>query len=337
MKRIIICLLVIGCILISLSACGKKESFDGRNRPSVSGALQVKNGILSDHSGNPVMLRGVSNPGVSISQIHTNEKTYTYMSHEMGINCIRLALYTHGTGSFGYCTGSDYNKESTMELLCKGVELAKEQDMYAIIDWHILDDGDPFIHLEDAKIFFDEISKKYASYTNVIYEICNEPNDGVDWQRIKDYADIIIPIIRANDADSVILIGTPEWSSQLDGPVANPLEYDNIMYTFHFYAASHKDNYRERVSTAAAAGLPIFISEYGIVTQTGNVPRDIDEANKWVDLLEESNISYVMWNFSKTGEGCAVLKYTCNKQTDFEEEDFTETGLWLIENLKNHK
>lgn len=337
MKKIITLLCVFATFLCILTGCGKKESFDGRDRPSSAGNLQVKDALLCDEKGNPVMLRGVSNPGVAISQIHTNEKTYNYMSHEMGINCIRLALYTYGTGSAGYCTGTDYNKEATKELVFKSVELAKENDMYAIIDWHILDDGDPFVYIEDSKIFFEEISKKYADYNNVIYEICNEPNDGVDWDRIKSYAEIIIPIIRNNDPNSIILVGTPEWSSQLTGPTSNPLEYDNIMYTFHFYSASHKQDYRDRIIAASNAGLPIFISEYGIVTNTGNVPRDIDEANKWIDLLEEKNISYMMWNFSKTGEGCAVLKFSCKKISDFEEDDFTETGLWLIETLKNHK
>lgn len=35
--------------------------------------------------------------------------------------------------------------------------------MYVIVDWHILSDSDPNNHIDDAKEFFDKVSKKYAA------------------------------------------------------------------------------------------------------------------------------------------------------------------------------
>ena len=48
---------------------------------------------------------------------------------------------------------------------------------------------------------------------------------GVDWLKIKSYAEQIIPIIRKNDPDGIILIGTPAWASLgiSDGKVAHGL------------------------------------------------------------------------------------------------------------------
>ena len=70
----------------------------------------------------------------------------------------------------------------------------------------------------------------------MIYEICNEPN-GCSWNTIRDYAEQIIKVIRKNDANAVIILGTPNWS-QLGSEVANhPIKgYKNIMYSLHFYA-----------------------------------------------------------------------------------------------------
>ena len=61
--------------------------------------------------------------------------------------------------------------------------------MYVIVDWHILSDSDPNNHIDDAKEFFDKVSKEYAAQENVIYEICNEPNGGTQWSSVKSYAE----------------------------------------------------------------------------------------------------------------------------------------------------
>ena len=69
------------------------------------------------------------------------------------------------------------------------------------------------------------------------------------YPRIKSYAEKIIPIIRMNDRDGIIIVGTPDWSSLgMSGSASgkeilkNPLTGNfthNVMYSFHFYAASH--------------------------------------------------------------------------------------------------
>lgn len=84
--------------------------------------------------------------------------------------------------------------------------------MYAIIDWHMLDPGDPNYNLERAKTFFTEMAQRHKDKTNVLYEIANEPS-GIEWSQIKSYAEEIIPVIREQDPDSVVLVGTRAWSS----------------------------------------------------------------------------------------------------------------------------
>ena len=118
----------------------------------------------------------------------------------MGVNLFRLAVYTYGVGIIGYCAKGDRARYDAD--VAKGVELAKNSDMYAIIDWHILSDGDPNAHLAEAKAFFAEKAEAYKDCDNVLYEICNEPN-GVDWAAVKAYAEQVIPVIRERDPRAV--------------------------------------------------------------------------------------------------------------------------------------
>ena len=109
------------------------------------------------------------------------------------------------------------------------------------------------------------MSSTYKDYDNVIYEICNEPNGGTTWESIKSYAEEIIPIIRKNDKDALIIVGTPNWSQDVDIASNNPIKgQENILYAVHFYAATHKDNIRGKVETAIGNGLPVIVSESSI-------------------------------------------------------------------------
>ena len=308
---------------------------DGRARPSSCGQLKVVDGKLCDENGEKVMLRGASSYGLITSEGFLNEKLFEELSRDVGMNVFRLAMYTYGVGTIGYCTSGD--KERHMQDIDLGVELAKQEDMYAIIDWHILTDGNPNIYVEDAKEFFAAVAEKYADYNNVLYEICNEPNgDDVDWAEIKKYAEQVIPVIREKDPDSVIIVGTPEWSRWVNQALADPLSYDNLLYAYHFYSASHKDDLRQMVEETSQAGLPIFVTEFGITNANGGVPRDIESADIWIDMLERENISYCMWSFSKVAEASAALKRSVLTYNGFTEDDYSETGLWLLDTIKKH-
>ena len=131
-------------------------------------------GKLCSESGEPVMLRGVSTNGLITAEDLLNEPLFEELSRDDGVNLVRLAMYTYGVGVIGYCTNGD--KDRHKADIVKGVELARSNDMYVLVDWHILSDGDPNSYLDEAKLFFAEMAERFADYDNVLYEICNEPN-----------------------------------------------------------------------------------------------------------------------------------------------------------------
>lgn len=341
-KRLVLCILLVIALVIGCLPKGTgmrprtKEACveDGRDRPSNCGRLKVADGKLCDKKGNPVMLRGASGYGISVAESFVNEQLFSELSRDMGMNVFRLPVYTSGTGTVGYCNGGDKDRIDT--CLRNGVEYADINDMYAIIDWHILRDMDPNKYIEDAKVFFDKFSKEFADHENIIYEICNEPNN-VEWPDIVSYANEIIPIIRANDKNSLIIVGTPDWSKQLEDAFEAPLPYDNIMYTFHFYSASHKEKYQKLVKDMSAKKLPIFVTEFGVTASSGGFPRDLEEADRWIALLEEENISYCMWSFTNFPEACSAIRRQCLKYNGFTDDDYSETGLWLKKTIENNK
>ncbi|MBO4288802.1 MAG: glycoside hydrolase family 5 protein [Lachnospiraceae bacterium] len=337
-KRRRILSLILAAVLsaAALAGCGGASGSavnDGRARPSSCGRLQVKDGKLCDEKGETVMLRGVSVNGLITSESFLNEELFKELAEQDGVNLFRLAMYTYGMGTIGYCTKGD--KEQHKKDIAKGVELAKAHDMYVLIDWHILSDGDPNTYVEEAKLFFAEMAETYKDHDNVLYEICNEPN-GVDWAAVKGYAEQVIPVIREKDPDSVIIVGNPDWSKDLRSVAADPLDFENVMYTLHFYSASHGEEFRAMTEEVSQSGLPVFVTEYGITAASGGTPRDIESADKWIELLEKEKISYCMWALSKQPEACSMIKYSVLTYSGFKTEDYTETGLWLLETLKKH-
>lgn len=302
--------------------------------PSVNGRLSVRGTQLVDEKGEAVQLKGISTHGLAWFPQYVNEELFGELRKEWNASLIRLAMYTAESG--GYCT--DGNKEELKELIRRGVEYAARQDMYVIVDWHILSDNDPNLHKAEALAFFDEMTKEFAGCDNVLYEICNEPNGGTSWAEIKSYASEVIPVIRANDADAVIIVGTPNWSQYVNEAAADPLEgFDNIMYTLHFYAATHTDSLRNTMTAAIDAGIPVFVTEYGICDASGNGGIDEAQADAWMQVMDEYKVSCAAWNLSNKEETSAVFRSSVDKVSGFTEEDLSDSGRWLYGMLTEGK
>lgn len=291
------------------------------------GALKVTNGKLTDENGKTVQLRGISTSGLQWYPEYVNKETFSFLQKTMNINVIRLAMYT---AEKGYCELDESGKAEMEKLIVKGVEAACELGLYVLVDWHILADGNPNQYKQEAITFFNRMSSEFAGLDNVIYEICNEPNGEVYWSDIKAYATEIIPVIRKNAPDAVILVGTPTWSQEVDKPQADPLPYENLMYTLHFYAATHKDHLRSTMKTALDNGLPIFVSEFGICDASGDGEINEIEAGMWISLMDQYQISYCIWNLSNRDEAAALIRKDCNKTTDFQYEEWNQEGKWFL-------
>lgn len=309
----------------------KKTAEDGTSFDN-HGQLSVKGTDIVDESGSKYQLKGVSTHGITWFPDYVNKDAFQSIRDDWDANLVRLAMYTDTGDSNGYCSGGD--KDSIRGLVDAGVTAATELGMYVIIDWHILNDNNPNSHIDDAKEFFDDVSAKYSSNHNVIYEICNEPNGGTSWSDIKSYAEIIIPVIRKNDKNAIIIVGTPNWSQDVDIVSEDPITgYDNIMYAVHFYAATHKDDLRNKVKTAISNGLPVFVSEFSLCDASGNGGIDYDSSDVWFDLINDNNLSYASWSLCNKNETSALIKPDSTATSTITIDDLSDTGKYVRDKI----
>lgn len=290
---------------------------------SENGWLQVVGTTLCNEAGEPVVLRGMSSHGIQwYSQFTSREASANTAAY--GANLFRVAVYT---GEGGYIS----QPRAVMEKTLQAVDGAIANDMYVIIDWHILSDGNPMTYRTQAREFFDQLSRRYRNQPAVLYEICNEPNGNGSWEKdVKPYAEEMVKVIRANSPEAVILIGSPTWSQDIHQAAADPVAGENLMYTCHFYAGTHGKWLQDRIDAALAAGLPIFVSEWGTSAADGSGGVFLDSAAQWLDFLEARGISWANWSLCDKGETSAALRPGTSPTGPWTEEELSESGKFVF-------
>jgi len=300
-----------------------------------AGTLQVCGTNLCDEDGDPVQLRGMSTHGLQWYSQCLTDSALDALAGDWGADVIRLSTYVQEDG---YETNPTYYTNLVHTL----IEKAYARGMYVIADWHMLTPGDPWYNVDRAKTFFTSVAQRHGDKGTVLYEIANEPNgEDVSWSDIRSYAHEVIPVIRAQDPDGVVLVGTPGWSSlgisQGNGPgeiVANPVNAPNVMYTFHFYAASHGQVYLDALDTASDA-LPVFVTEFGTEEASGDGAVNLARANQYLDLMEDKDISWVKWNFSDDHRtGAAFVPGTCASNGPWNGASLKPTGVWARDHVR---
>ena len=294
------------------------------NLVSYNGSLKIKNNTLVNQYGEKVQLKGVSTHGLQWYGEFANEQNMKTLRDEWNSNLFRIAMYTNENG---YIQNRNL-KEKVKEIVNNAIKL----DMYVIIDWHILSDGNPNIYKEEAKEFFREMSTLYKNTPNVIFEICNEPNGNVFWDSdIKPYAEEIINIIRQN-SQNIIIVGTGTWSQDIDKASLNPINDNNTMYALHFYSGTHTDWLRNRAKETLNK-IPIFVSEWGVSDASGNGGVYLDEAKKWIDFMNENSLSWASWSLSNKNESSALLLPSA-PYNNIADQYLSAAGKFIKQNMK---
>ena len=316
MKKLIKLALCLGLGAVTALAAAGCGSAPAEEPPGIK-PLKVTEGRLTDEDGNPVQLRGVSTHGMMWYPGYVNAGAFKSVK-ERGGNVIRLAMYTDTEN--GYFADPERN----MTLMCQGIDNAIAEDLYVIVDWHILTDGDPSVHLDEAITFFDAVASKYGDDPAILYEICNEPNS-CSWQSIIDYAYAIQDVIRQYAPGAVMIVGTPDYSSHLGYPMTDPFYGENFLYAFHYYAGEgHSTKLFEE---AVEAGLPVFVSEWGVGQNGG------EEAARFADYMNKHGISWCAWSLSNKDEAYSLLKPDCYKTARFEDSDLSEAGRLIFDKM----
>ncbi|MEV0440363.1 glycoside hydrolase family 5 protein [Streptomyces spectabilis] len=302
---------------------------------AANGQLTVCGTKLCNQRGKAIQLRGLSSHGTQWYAHCLTGGSLDALAGDWNADVLRVSTYVQEGGY-----ASDPRKFT--DLAHKLIDMAGARGMYVIVDWHMLDPGDPHANLARAKTFFTEMAQRHKGKNNIIYEIANEPS-GVSWSRVKSYAEQIIPVIRNIDADAPVLVGTRAWSSfgVSEGSdekevVNNPVKAGNIMYTFHFYADSHREEYLDTLKRAADE-LPVFVTEFGTQNYAGEGSNDFAMSQKYLDLMASKKISWVNWNFSDDDRTGAVYKTgTCAANGPWTGTSrLKPAGVWIRERVRS--
>ena len=317
-------------LAILLAAC----TATSREAPPVSvpsgspvaqhGALSVRGGKVVDARGKPVTLRGMALFWSQWAPQYYDGRTVDWLASDWKVDIVRASIAAEGNDSARQHFERELAKASTV------IEAAAANGIYVIVDWHA---HRPYP--DEAERFLVAIAEKYGHLPNLIYEPFNEPlRDGVDWSRdVKPYHQRIVAAIRAVDPDNLIIVGSPSWSQDVDIAAQDPLAGENIAYTLHYYAATHKAELRAKADKALAAGLALFVTEFGVVEATGNGPIDYASSEAWWDWAEANDISWLAWSTGDRDETSATLK-PGTPPANWSESDLTESGKLLRAHLR---
>lgn len=307
----------------------------GKTPVAQHGQLSVKGANIVDQSGKVFQLRGMSTHGIGWFPDSVSKQTFKVLRDDWGCNSIRLAMYIEESwGGSESCYLAD--KDRNYKLVKNGIDYCIDLGMYVIVDWHILNPGDPTTHTEDAKQFFAKIASEYKDCPNIIYELCNEPNGGVNWSgKIKPYCEAVTKEIRKYDKDAIIVCGTGTWSQDIQDVVGNTLSDKNVVYALHFYANTHTDWLRDRLQSCYNSGLPVLVTEFGTCDASGNGGFNTSETNKWFDLMDKLNVGYYNWSISNKSEtASAFTPSTSLANIKSGTSQLTESGKLVREHMR---
>lgn len=299
------------------------------------GKLKLDGVHLVDEKGERIQLMGMSSHGLQWFDNCYTKESIAFLVKNWGINIFRAAMYI---GENGYAT-----KPHLADKVDQIVEWCEDLGVYVMIDWHVLTPGDPNAWLTSqgastglAIDYWKSVATKYKDKKHVLYETANEPN-GVSWDVVKAYHDAIIPVIRSIDPETIIIAGTTTWSQDIhlaaDNPVAMPY---NVMYAFHFYAGSHL-SLLDRVKQFAPK-IPIFVTEWGTSSASGDGGPFLDVAKKFLDVFADIDgstgvkLSWAQWSYADKNEKSAALATSACSRKAW--DDASDSGSYLREYIK---
>lgn len=307
------------------------------------GALRTSGAAIVGADGQPVQLGGPSLYwSVWGGQNYYNKQVVDWVAKDWKATVIRasMAVAVNQTNDKGYL----YNAAAQTALVKTVVDAAIAAGIYVIVDWH---DHDANLHVPEAKAFFAEMSRAYGNTPNVVWEIWNEPDNkngsggGADsWPDIRKYADSVIPAIRANSRN-LIVVGTPNWSQDVQIAATSPLADSNVAYTLHFYAGTHGAALRTKAISALRRNKALFITEFGMTTADGGQhatasnPTDnfrvYPESTKvWLDWADSCGLSWANWSLSNKNEAsAALLASTTGTTGGWTGSQLSESGNWI--------
>jgi endoglucanase len=287
-------------------------------------ALHTEGPAIKDPSGKSIILRGVSLPDIGTLWAYNSKspagitgRIDKIIASGMTPRAIRLPVYPRTCANAGYQSfnspapfpvGTPGGSQTALtedeylsQLLKPAVDYVTDKGMYAIIDFHQIDNTDGQ-SAADATAFWRYLAGKFADYPNVIYEAFNEPVDtSTNWTTFKPRAQTWIDTIRAVAPENLIVISSMSWAQKPGDASDSPLTGTNLVYSAHIYPGNLTAAFRQQVEKAVTK-VPVFITEWGYIQNGSDQNLGTADPNwgpdfrVWIDGIGASWIAWVTDN-----------------------------------------
>jgi endoglucanase len=291
------------------------------------GRLRVQGNRIVDRNGQNVQLRGMALYWSQWQGGFYNRNAVQWLRDDWRVTIVRASMAVE---QGGYLTNPAVEKAKVKAVVDAAIELG----LYVIIDWHD-HNANLTVNLTAAQGFFEEMAQTYGQYPNIIYEPWNEPLNTHAWASVvKPYHEAVIPKIRAHDSLNIIVLGSSNWSSDPDVAALNPVAGPNLAYSFHFYAATHKQSYRTKVTTALARGVAVMMTERGTSEASGTGTFDTAETRLWWNLADQNQITWLNWSVAPLTETSAALQPGASTQGGWTTAHLKPSGVFVRNELR---
>ncbi|MBB6112904.1 endoglucanase [Mucilaginibacter lappiensis] len=290
------------------------------------GQLSVSGRYLKSQSNATISLRGLSEGWSGWWPQFWNANVVNWLTDDFKIDVVRASMSVDVTPGY-------LNDPTQLTLLKTVVNAAIAKGTYVIIDWH----ASPLLQTQ-AVAFFSSMAQQYVGNPNILYEIINEPDNTVTWPQVKSYAQAVIAAIRQYDPNNIIIVGSPSWDQDIRDVADSPITgYSNIMYSVHYYAASHGQWLRDDCTYAIGKNIPIFVTESSGTEASGSGSINYTEWEAWLSFLEINKISWVNWSVTdKSGELCSMLLPGASSSGGWTTSQLSETGNYIRNKLRGY-
>ncbi len=311
------------CITIAFSL----EAQEPEHRSGVVdsyGQLHISGSCVVNANHDTVTLEGMSLFWSQWIDKYYNYDCIKWLRDDFHCDVIRAAMAIEYKG---YLKNPEREKKKVFDVIDACIDLG----VYVIVDWH---SHAAHLNVKESVEFFSEVAGKYREYPNIIYEIYNEPVN-VTWDSvIRPYCEQVIAAIRKYDPDNIVIVGTPQWSQDVDKAADNPLSDPNVAYALHFYAGTHKQWLRDKADVALSKGLAVWISEFGTCKADGKGNIDFEELNLWFDYMDKNMLSWCNWSVADKKETASIVKPGSSGKGNWSQDDLTASGKLIREKIR---
>jgi len=306
------------------------------------GWVRVNGNRFLDPQGQPIIFAGLcaSDPD-RLERANQWEERYFGAAVEWGANVIRFAVHPQAVRRRGW--------DEYFKILDRGVELARQQDLYVIMDWHSIGNlKDELFQSEGYKTtldetlrFWTEVARRYKDEPIVaMYEIFNEPTTNrfgeCTWEEWREINERIIDTIRIYHPNALCLVAGFDWAYELKSVINDPVRRTNIAYVSHPYPQKRQKPWEEKWEADwghVADKYPVICTEIGFCLEGergAHVPviADMTYGSEITAYFEKKGISFTFWCFDTSWAPALINDW-----------DFTPTtqGKFFRNYLKNRK